>query len=239
MAFRTSRRWAVLTGLALLAGAASAQAEQPYAPEDVPWPVGPETLGAREAPRETGAVVAWSALEPVALVQALRGGGLVLLVRHGEASGNDRDPAPWRITGDRRSQGNLTTTGKQQARLVGDGMRGLGVPISKVVSSPYFRARDFAEIAFRSKPVIAVDLGPENPGQVDAYRRYLAPPAAGANVIVVGHLLAPTSATVSQLKELADGHTAVWRPDGKGGEALIALIAPGDWARLASAAKGS
>lgn len=214
------------------------RAEQPYPPEDIPWPAASEPLAAHEAPREAGTIVAWSALEPTALVQALRGGGLVLLVRHGETSGSDRDPAPWRITGDRRSQGNLTSTGKQQARLVGDGLRGLGVPVAKVVSSPYFRARDFAEIAFRSKPVIAVDLGPENPGQVEAYRRYLAPPPAGGNVVVVGHLLAPTAGTISQLKELADGHTAVWRPDGKGGETLIALIAPTDWTRLAATAKG-
>ncbi|HJQ56811.1 MAG TPA: histidine phosphatase family protein, partial [Vineibacter sp.] len=192
----------------------------------------------REATRDEAAIVAWSALEPPALVEALRAGGLVVLLRHGQAIGNDRDPAPWRIVGDRRAQGNLTSTGKDQARLIGDGMRALGIPVVKVVASPYYRARDFAEIAFRTKPVIAIDLGPENPGQTDAYRRYLATPPTGGNLVVVGHLLAPIAAPISQLKELADGHTAVWRPGGKNSESLIALIAPGDWARLAAATRG-
>src|SRR5262249_24013182 len=112
------------------------------------------------------------------------------------------------------------------------------IPVSKVIASPYYRARDFAEIAFRTKPVIAADLGPENPGQLDAYRRYLSATPTGGNLVVVGHLLAPTTAQISQLQELADGHAAVYRPDGKGGKLLIALIAPGDWHRLVEAVPG-
>jgi phosphohistidine phosphatase SixA len=230
------RAMRLAAALMLLGGVA--RAEYPLLAEEVPWPVGPESLAAREPSRQPDAVVAWSSLEPAALVQALRAGGLVLLVRHGQAVGSDRDPAPWRLPGDRRAQGNLTPTGKDQARLLGDGVRTLGIPIAKVVASPYVRARDFAEIAFRAKPVIAVDLGPENPGQMDAYRRYFVAPLAGGNLVVVGHSLVPTTASISQLKELADGHTAVWRGDGKGGQTLIALIAPSDWSRLAAAIKG-
>jgi phosphohistidine phosphatase SixA len=195
-------------------------------------------MAMREATRVEGAIVAWSALEPPVLVDALRAGGLVLLVRHGQAAGQDRDPAPWRIAGDRRAQGNLTNLGKDQARLVGSGMRALGVPIGKVVASPYYRARDFAQIAFRIMPVIAADLGPENPGQIEAYGRYLAVSPGRTNLVVVGHLLAPTRAQISQLAELADGHTAIYRPNGRGGSDLVALVAPTDWVRLAEAVPG-
>lgn len=202
------------------------------------WPAEADAVAMRDATRADGAVVAWSASNPPALVDALRGGGLVLLVRHGQAAGADRDQAPWHITGDRRTQGNLTSTGKDQARLIGSGMRALGIPVAKVIASPYFRAREFAEIAFHGKPVIAADLGPKNPGQIDAYRRYLASRPSGGNLVVVGHLLAPTTAQISQLDELADGHAAVYRPDGHGSGELIALIAPADWARLVEAVPG-
>ena len=231
---RLKRALSIAATLIMLAG--TARAEDPDRSDA--WPTGAEAMAVREAPREEGSVVAWSALDPPALVEALRGGGLVLLLRHGQAVGNDRDPAPWRITGDRRAQGNLTSLGKDQARLIGDGMRALGIPVAKVIASPYFRARDFAEIAFRTKPVIAADLGPENPGQIEAYRRYLAAAPTGGNLVVVGHLLAPTTAQISQLQELADGHAAIYRPDGKGGKTLIALIAPADWARLVEAVPG-
>lgn len=232
------RRWApalvLAAALVVSAGAVHAQERA----DMVAWPPEADAMAMREAPREEGAVVAWTTLDPSALVDTLRRGGLVMLVRHGQAAGSDRDPAPWRIAGDRRAQSNLTSAGKAQARLIGDGLRTLGIPVTKVVASPYYRARDFAEIAFRTKPVIAADLGPENPGQIDAYRRYLDTPPVGGNLVVVGHLLAPTTAQISQLSELADGHAAIYLPDGKGGKTLIALIAPADWARLIEAVPG-
>ena len=231
------RSWALALTMAaaLVMPITTAHAEDPVLRQTTSWPPDPEAMTTRESTRDEGAVVAWSALDPPGLVDALRRGGLVLLVRHGQAAGSDRDPAPWRIAGDRRSQSNLTSAGKEQARLIGDGLRALGIPVAKVVASPYYRARDFAEIAFRAKPVIAADLGPENPGQVDAYKRYLAAPPAGSNLVVVGHLLAPTTAQISQLNELGDGHVAVYRGDGT---TLLALIAPSDWARLVEAVPG-
>jgi phosphohistidine phosphatase SixA len=230
--------WVLSVAVALTMSAGGARAEEPIRQEMLPGPPAADDMATREAPREEGSVVAWSALEPPALVEALRNGGLVLLIRHGQAAGSDRDLAPWRVTGDRRAQSNLTTAGKDRARRIGEGMRALGIPVSQVIASPYYRARDFARIAFHVRPVIAADLGPENPGQIDAYRRYLAAPPARGNLVVVGHLLVPTTAQISQLNELADGHAAVYRPDGKGGGALIALIAPTDWMHLAEAMPG-
>ncbi|TWT14901.1 histidine phosphatase family protein [Reyranella sp. CPCC 100927] len=229
------RSWTLALSMAaaLAVSLTAARAEDTALRQTAAWPPDPEAM--RESVRDEGAVVAWSALDPPALVDALRRGGLVMLVRHGQAAGNDRDSAPWRIAGDRRAQGNLTSTGKEQARLIGDGVRALGIPVAKVVASPYYRARDFAEIAFRVKPVVAADLGPENPGQVDAYKRYLDAPPAGSNLVVVGHLLAPTTAQISQLTELGDGHVAIYRA---GGSILLALIAPTDWARLIEAVPG-
>lgn len=230
------RAWMLSLATLVIVSSGSTQAQEAHRPGV--WPARAEAMAMRDAARDEHAVVAWSTIDPPALVEALRGGGLVILLRHGQAAGTDRDPAPWRLPGDRRAQGSLTRAGKDEARVIGEGFRALGIPVAKVVASPYFRARDFAEIAFRTRPVIAADLGPENPGQIEAYGRYLAIPPAGGNLIVVGHLLAPTTAQISQLRELADGHAAVYRPGRKGGKELIALIAPGDWARLVEAVPG-
>ncbi|MCW5745124.1 MAG: histidine phosphatase family protein [Alphaproteobacteria bacterium] len=241
MELHLSRKARVLALAALLLAPGIAVQAQPTVtvlPEDAPWPVAAESMASRRVVRDSAAVVAWSALPPLELVDALRQGGLVLLVRHGQAVGTDRDPAPWRLVADRRAQGNLTAVGREQARLIADGLRTLGIPVARVVASPYYRTRDFAEIAFHARPTIAAELGAENPGQLEAYRHYLAMPSPKGIVAVVGHLLAPTALQVSQLNELADGHAAVYRPDGKGGATLIALIAPGDWARLVKAVPG-
>lgn len=231
-----ARRWLLV--MPLVAAMLGVPATAPAQTAVSAWPPEADAMAMRDATRPEGAVVAWSAVTPPELVDALRAGGLVLLVRHGQAAGSDRDPAHWRLTRDRQTQGNLTPNGKEEARLIGNGLRALGVPVSKVIASPYFRARDFAEIAFRTRPVIAADLGPKNPHQIDAYHRYLASRPSGGNLVVVGHLLAPTTAQISQLSELADGHAAVYRPDGKGNSDLIALIAPDDWARLLETVPG-
>jgi phosphohistidine phosphatase SixA len=209
-----------------------AQAQGPSELES--WPAEDESLAMREGLRAEGSIVTWSGLHIPALVEALRAGGLVLLIRHGPAPGTTREPAPWRSSGDR----SPAMAGEEEARMIGKGVHALGIPIGKVIASPSYRARDFAEIAFRSRPVVAAELRPRHPGHIEAYRRYLMTKPASGNLAVVGHLLTPTTAEISQLRDLAEGHTAVYRPGSNGGK-LIALIAPADWSRLAAAVPGS
>jgi hypothetical protein len=192
-----------------------------------------DAMAMRDDARPEGAVVAWSALAPPALVEALRGGGLVLLVRHGPPARGGRAGTSMRMTADRGIPDNPAASAKDEARLIGNGLRGLGIPIGAVVTGPGARARAFAAAAFGGTPVIAPDIAPGEPGRVDAYRRYVASVPASGNLVVVGRLLAPTAARISQLDELGGGHAAVYRPDGHGGGDLIALIAPADWASLA------
>ncbi len=227
------RRLVAALALAAAMGA-FCQTAQAQGPSDLEsWPAEDESLAMRESLRAEGSIVTWSGLQIPALVEALRGGGLVLLISHGPAPGTARDPAPWRSAGDR----GPAMAGEEEARLIGKGVQALGVPIGKVVASPFYRARDFAGIAFRIKPVIAADLRPQYPGHIEAYRRYLMTKPASGNLAVVGHLLTPTTAQISQLQDLAEGHTAVYRPGSNGGK-LIALIAPADWVRLAAAIPG-
>lgn len=75
----------------------------------------------------------------------LRDGGIVLF-RHAIAPGGG-DPPGMRL-GDCATQRNLDAVGQEQARRIGDAIRGAGVRIGAVLSSEWCRAVDTAELAF-------------------------------------------------------------------------------------------
>jgi phosphohistidine phosphatase SixA len=82
----------------------------------------------------------------------LKNGGLVVLMRHTHTSVKDtkpllRDPSCVR-------ERNLSETGKKEAARIGKMFATKGVPVSKVLTSPYCRTMDTAKIAFgSSQPV--------------------------------------------------------------------------------------
>lgn len=90
---------------------------------------------------------------PVAatLIAALRAGGVVVVMRHGIT---DRSQADGGDLNDRTRQRNLSVAGREQARRVGRAVTALGVPLGQVLTSPVFRARDTAELAFGAAAVV-------------------------------------------------------------------------------------
>jgi phosphohistidine phosphatase SixA len=78
--------------------------------------------------------------------QALRGGGVVALLRHARAPGIG-DPAGFRLE-DCATQRNLSTEGREQARRIGEAFRQNGVAVARVLSSRWCRALDTARLAF-------------------------------------------------------------------------------------------
>jgi phosphohistidine phosphatase SixA len=77
--------------------------------------------------------------------KALQDGGIVLF-RHAIAPGGG-DPAGMRL-GDCTSQRNLDAAGRDQARRIGDAIRGAGIHIGAVLSSEWCRTMETAELAF-------------------------------------------------------------------------------------------
>lgn len=77
--------------------------------------------------------------------QVLREGGIVLF-RHAIAPGGG-DPVGMRL-GDCTTQRNLDAAGRDQARRIGDAIRGAGVRVGAVLSSEWCRAMETAELAF-------------------------------------------------------------------------------------------
>jgi phosphohistidine phosphatase SixA len=79
---------------------------------------------------------AWAAL----------GDGAIVLFRHANAPGTG-DPANFRL-GDCATQRNLDDAGRAQARRIGVAFAGRGIPVGRVLTSEWCRARDTAALAF-------------------------------------------------------------------------------------------
>jgi phosphohistidine phosphatase SixA len=86
------------------------------------------------------------------LLSRLRGGGLVILLRHATAPGTG-DPPSFRLD-DCATQRNLSEAGRAQARAIGAAIRREGVPIGRVLSSRWCRCLDTARL---------LDIGPVVP----------------------------------------------------------------------------
>jgi len=77
----------------------------------------------------------------------LRGGGQVLLIRHASTDPGVGDPDGFKL-GECSTQRNLSAAGRQEARRLGELLRQQKVPIGAVVSSPWCRCVDTAQLAF-------------------------------------------------------------------------------------------
>ena len=76
---------------------------------------------------------------------ALRAGGVVALMRHGDAPGTG-DPPGWRLD-DCATQRNLSERGRGEARAAGARLRDARIAVDRVVSSPWCRCIETAQLA--------------------------------------------------------------------------------------------
>lgn len=177
-----------------------------------------------------------------ALVKALRAGGYNLYFRHAQTDWSQTDSVrragDW-ISCDPTRIRQLSDEGRQTARAVGEAIRALGIPVGRVLASPYCRTVDTAKL---------MDLGPvETTTDVMNMRvaeyfggraaivatariRLARPPAPGTNTVIVAHGNVAREATPVYPGE-AEG--AVFRPDGNGGFEFVGRLTPRQWTRLA------
>ena len=81
----------------------------------------------------------------------LEAGGQVVLIRHGLTTPGVGDPPGMRLD-DCSTQRNLIDTGRQEARRVGKAFRARGIPVGRVLSSPWCRCVETAQLAFGTRP---------------------------------------------------------------------------------------
>jgi phosphohistidine phosphatase SixA len=172
-------------------------------------------------------------LDGPALRTALRNGGYVLYLRHTSTDFGQNDD---RMTGfeDCTTQRNLTPRGRDEARAIGAAIRRIGVPVDRVLASPFCRTRETAELIFGRATVDArVRGGPAQAGgsRYAELRTLLSTPvAAGANLAIVSH--GNPFHALAGPPYLAEGEMAVVEPRGAEGFRIVAKVRLDGWSVL-------
>jgi phosphohistidine phosphatase SixA len=167
------------------------------------------------------------------LVEQLKRGGLVLVLRHAATDQSKQDEDPVDLA-DCTTQRNLSADGRAQARAIGRAVNGLQLRIATVRTSRFCRTRETARLAFGGGRVDRALLNTVTATHDAAWRRQIAAarrligtrPAAGTLTALVTHGILVSEATGLALDE---GETLVFRPLGNGRFRLVGRIAPDQW----------
>lgn len=180
------------------------------------------------------------------LLDKLRLGGYVIVLRHGttnsEVAGRDPMSNPnWRSIVERQ----LNEEGRAQATEIGKALRDLGIPVSAVVTSPAQRAVDTGRLLGFGKVSTDPDLaeaGPavsadENSRRADALRELVGfHKAADGNLVIVTHKPNLVEAFGKEWFGVREGEASVFESDFAGaGYRLVARVPADQWSRLARA----
>jgi broad specificity phosphatase PhoE len=178
------------------------------------------------------------------VVQALRAGGLVIVVRHGATFPDQADTDPLNFD-NIAAQRNLNDKGKALAKAFGDALRQAGVPAGKVYTSKYNRAYETAVIAGFKDIEKTADLTEgglivspnENSRRTEVFRKMIAtPPKAGTDTILITHQPNIIAALGKDWFDVKEGEASIFRPE-NGGYTLVARVQMEDWPRVAAGAK--
>jgi phosphohistidine phosphatase SixA len=126
-----------------------------------------------------------------ALWARLRSGGQIIMIRHAITTPGAGDPAGFRLD-DCGTQRNLTDAGRADARRLGETFRRRGIPVDRVLSSPWCRCLETARLAFGAAEPWAplsnlFGRSEARDGQIRRLRPVLGEPPAGGNLVLVSH----------------------------------------------------
>lgn len=180
-------------------------------------------------------------LSDEALVQTLREGGFNIYFRHAATDWSQSDEVnktgDWSSCDSSRMR-QLSAEGRQTSINVGESIRALGLPVGKVMASPYCRTVETAELMQLGTVEATTDVmnlrvadyfGGRGAIVVSAQTRLSTKPAVGTNTVIVAHGNVAQAATPVYPGE---GEALIFKPDGEGGFHYIARIAPDDWPRI-------
>jgi phosphohistidine phosphatase SixA len=185
-----------------------------------------------------------AAADNINLLQSLRVGGLVIVVRHGATFPDQADTDPLDFD-NIAAQRNLNENGKALAKDFGNAIRHAGIPVGQVLTSKYNRAYETAVIAGFKDIEKTADITEgglvvspnENNRRIDAFRKLLSTaPTPGTNTILITHKPNIVDALGKDWFDVKEGEASIFRP-GEGSYTLIARVQMEDWPRLAAAAR--
>jgi len=185
-----------------------------------------------------------AAADDQAIVQALRAGGLVIVVRHGATFSDQADTDPLNFD-NIAAQQNLNDKGKMLAKQFGDALRQGGVPVGTIYTSKYNRAYQTAVLAGFKDIEKTADLTEgglvvspdENNRRSEAFRKMLATvPKAGTNTILITHYPNIIAALGKDWFDVKEGEASIFRPE-NGTYKLVARLQMDEWPHIAADAK--
>lgn len=166
----------------------------------------------------------------------LRQGGYVFYFRHAATDMFQLDDHP--TVGDCTTQRNLSDEGREQARTIGKAFQKQKIPVGVVLSSPFCRCVETAQLAFGKVSVddslfFATRLSAaERQANAARLRKTMAKiPLAGDNNIVVAH-----NANLMEAFDIwpdEEGGAFIYKPDGRDAGRALAHIPVGLWPTLA------
>lgn len=174
----------------------------------------------------------------IALLQALRQGGYVIVMRH--ASSPREAPSKEIADPDNiHLERQLDETGRTTSVRMGRGLRDLKIPIGQVLSSPTYRALETARLAQLPDPHPYPDLGDAGQSmqvatkaQAAWLRSQVMEFPTHTNTIIITHLPNIAAAFPQWSSGLADGEALILGPDGKGGAKLVARVKIEAWPQM-------
>src|SRR4249920_538594 len=174
------------------------------------------------------------------IAQALRAGGLVIVVRHGATFPDQADTDPLNFE-NIAAQRNLNDKGKALAKAFGDSLRQVGIPVGKVYTSKYNRAYETAVIAGFKDIEKTADITEgglvvspnENNRRIDAFHKLLrTAPTPGTSTILITHKPNIIDALGKDWFDVKEGEASLFRPE-NGSYKLIARVQMEEWPRVA------
>ena len=178
------------------------------------------------------------------IAQALRAGGLVIVVRHGATFPDQADTDPLNFE-NIVAQRNLNDKGKALAKAFGNAFRQVGIPVGKVYTSKYNRAYETAVIAGFEDIEKTADLTEgglvvspnENNHRIEAFHKMLGTaPKTGTDTILITHKPNIVDALGKDWFDVKEGEASLFRPE-NGSYKLLARVQMDEWPRIAVAAK--
>ena len=177
------------------------------------------------------------------LVPSLRGGGYVLVVRHGATDDSQKDVYPFKFD-DMTAQRQLSEKGRNMARELGEALKKLGVPIGEVYTSQLNRAVESAKL-LGGKDVFPVDaLTDSGAGSSSAMANpdgknakagravrdlVNAAPKPGVNNLAVTHKTNVADAFGKEFSDIREGEALVYKTSSSGPAALVARVQANEW----------
>jgi phosphohistidine phosphatase SixA len=189
-------------------------------------------LAASQAPAQT--------LSGAALVNALKQGGYVIVMRH--ASSPAMPPDKEHANPDNtKLERQLDEAGRAGATAMGKALIDLKIPIGDVLTSPTYRALETVRFAKLANPHAFDELGDGGQSMqaiADAAAVWLRDrasqlPAPGTNTIIVTHMPNIARAFPDWQPQVADGESVVLRPAVSGQAQVVGRIRIEDWSALA------